>query len=286
MLKRSLILLAITLCIPLSALAESLRVSATWLNEHLSKDKLVIIDTRNPEDFEMSHIPGAVNLPDKLTYLNKQENGLIAEPNTIEPLFREKGLDHDSFAVIYDDGKMIDAARVFWTLEVYGIQEVRVLDGGFTEWSEKGFKVSDQAIQVKPSKYVTRVNHRRIASKLSTRLASMNPRQSVIDARSSKAYRGEVSTAKRYGHIPSAVNISVHEHFNTKANNANYLLSLEALKNLYSDVPKSEKVVLYCEVGRVSTTNYLVLRELGYDVANYDASWREWANDFNLPIEK
>ena len=33
-----------------------------------------------------------------------------------------------------------------------------------------------------------------------------------------------------------------------------------------------------------ATTNYFALRELGFDVAAYDASWREWGNDYNLPI--
>ena len=91
----------------------------------------------------------------------------------------------------------------------------------------------------------------------------MNQKQSVLDARNSAAYRGETSTAQRFGHIPSAINIAVHQHFEQQGNQANYLLSRDALADLYKDVPKDEKVVLYCDAGIVSSTNYLVLRELG-----------------------
>lgn len=43
-------------------------------------------------------------------------------------------------------------------------------------------------------------------------------------------------------------------------------------------------VSIYCSVGLASSLECLVLRELGYDVANYDTSWKEWGNDASLPI--
>ncbi len=270
----------------LPALSESLRVDSDWLNQNLAKEKLVIVDTRPIEEYELGHIPGAISLPDDLTYQHKEQSGLIVEPNIIQNVLRERGIDTESFVVVYDDGSLVDAARVFWTLEVYGLKQVRVLNGGFADWQAKNLAVNIDTPKVKASNYVVRIDHRRIASKFSTRLATINPNQRVIDARSEKAYRGEVSTAERFGHIPSAINISVHQHFEQQAANGKHLLPIDELAQIYKDVPKHEKVVLYCEIGRISTTNYLALRELGYDVSNYDASWREWGNDLSLPIEK
>ena len=266
--------------------AESLRVDAQWLKQNFDPQTMAIVDARSAEDFDVSHIPGAVNLPEKLTYQNKAAGGLIATPNVIQQILRERGIDTNTMVIVYDDGALIQSARVFWTLEVYGIKQVRVLNGGFADWVSLSYEVSDTPATPSPSNYVAHVDHRRIASKFSTRLATINQKQSIIDARNNAAYRGETSTASRFGHIPSAINIAVHQHFEKQENDANHLLSLTELGNLYKDVPKEQKVVLYCEVGTVSTTNYLVLRELGYDVANYDASWREWGNDKNLPIEK
>jgi thiosulfate/3-mercaptopyruvate sulfurtransferase len=147
------------------------------------------------------------------------------------------------------------------------------------------YLVSGEKPEVVPSQFVPTVDHRRIASKFATRLASLNPRQVVIDARPSQAYRGETSTAKRFGHIPTAISIPVHD--NVREENGELLLRKTGeLRQLYAGLPKDGKIILYCEIGRVSSTNYLALRELGYDVANYDASWREWGNDFSLPVEK
>lgn len=271
--------------LPLNLLADSLRVDAVWLSKQSDNDNLVIIDVRPKEDYELEHIPGAVHFPEALTYRNKDEGGSIVEPDVIQNNLQKLGVDTHHDIVVYDEGQIFKASRVFWTLEVYGFKKVKVLDGGMIAWKKQGLAITDEPTKRPPSKYVAMVDHQRIASKFSTQLASINPKQTVIDARSSKAYRGETSSAKRFGHIPTAINIAVHQQFENNGD-ANFLLNSSKLSELYSDVPKDEKVVLYCEVGKVSSTNYLVLRELGYDVANYDASWREWGNDFTLPIEK
>ena len=62
------------------------------------------------------------------------------------------------------------------------------------------------------------------------------------------------------------------------------LQNIDRLKELYKEVDKTKKIVIYCAIGRISATNYFALRELDYDVANYDASWKEWGNDTTLPI--
>lgn len=269
----------------LPASAESLRVDPAWLHENLAREDLVILDVRDSQEYEIEHIPGAISLPDSLSYRQKASSGRIVEPGVMQQLMRERGIRLEDLVVVYDDGGMLDASRVFWALEVYGLKRVRVLQQGYPGWRQQGYPATDAVPAVAPSAFVPRVDHRRIASKFSTRLASINPQQVVLDARPENAYRGETSTAKRFGHIPSAINIPVHANIE-RAEGGMSLRGAATLKDLYAGVPRTGKVVLYCEIGRVSATSYLVLRELGYDVANYDASWKEWGNDLALPIEK
>ncbi len=275
----------ITLTIFLSVVfahAESLRVSIEDFSKNLSMYK--IVDVRDSGLFLQGHIKGAVNLPIALTYENKSQNGKIVEPNKMQSILRDLGLDINDNVVVYDNGSFFDAARLFWTLEVYGFKNVKLLNGGFDEWDSLDLPTSTTPIKTTKSNYIASINNKRLATKFATQIASKSPTQTVIDARGIDAYEGKVSSAQRFGHIPTAQHIPAAHNLATKSGKAK-LKSIAELEETYKNVSKKQKVVLYCAVGRISSTNYFAMRELGYDVANYDASWKEWGNDFNLPID-
>ena len=284
--KISMILTAIVIASLLllqSVLAESLRISAQELKNHLSD--YIILDSRDFSNYEAGHILGALDFPVNFTYRDKKKNGQIVAPLQMQEILRQRGIDINTPLVVYDGGNLVDAARLFWALEVYGIKQVKVLEQGYDYWQQMDYPVSLKIPKVVRSHYVATINHKRLASKFSTLLATKNPNHYVIDARAHKAYIGKVSTAKRYGHIPTAVNYPfahnlMHQHGMVA------LKPVDALKQVYQKVPENKRVIIYCSIGRVSASNYFALRELGYDVANYDASWKEWGNDFSLPIEK
>ena len=265
--------------------ADMLRVTPPWLKSHLQEANLVIVDSRSQADYEVDHIPGAINFPESLTYQQKSSGGQIVEADIMQGLLRERGINYDKLIVVYDGGQLIDAARVFWAFEVYGLTNVKVLDSGYDNWTRNNYPVTGDNPVVKASDYVVSIDHRRIASKFTTQLATANPKQVIVDARAAESYQGLKSTASRFGHIPTAINIPVALNIEEHAG-MNSLRSIEELKTIYNQLPQNSKVVAYCEIGRVSATVYFALRELGYDVAKYDASWREWGNDLSLPIEK
>jgi thiosulfate/3-mercaptopyruvate sulfurtransferase len=249
--------------------------------EQLLKDinKVTILDVRDEVVFSKGHIKGAINFPINLTYEHKSINGKIIQPDKMQDILRQKGLDVSNNIVVYDNGSFFDASRLFWTLEVYGFKNVKLLNGGYDEWSTFEFPISKKAITPTPSNYIASINNKRLATKFTTQIATKNPKQTIIDARPYKAYVGKVSSAKRYGHIPKAIHIAAHDNIETKR-----LKTKEELQKLYNGINKNEKVIIYCAIGRIASTNYFALRELGYEVANYDASWKEWGNDYNLPV--
>lgn len=279
--KNKLYLLIVLFITQLSLNAEDLRISINELANNISKYK--IIDVRNSEDFSISHIKNALNFPVSLSYENKKVDGKIVVPNKMQTLTRNLGLNVDDNIVVYDEGSFFDASRLFWTLEVYGFKNVKLLNGGLDSWEEKNLPTSTETLKVQKSNYIASINNKRLSTKFTTQIATKNPNQVIIDARSHDSYIGKESLAKRYGHIPKAINIAA-VHNLKKEEKTIKLQELDALKELYKDINKNKKVVIYCAIGRVAATNYFALRELGYNVSNYDASWKEWGNDFELPI--
>jgi len=279
--KRTIYLLLFLLLslVPLSA--DSLRIKAQSLSSELNNYK--VLDTRSPELYKKGHIKGALNFPIILTYEHKKINGKISQPNKMQKTIRDLGLHSDDAIVIYDDGTFFDAARLFWTLEVYSFSNVKLLNMGYDSWEIAGYAVSTIATKVKKSNYIAQINNKRLATKFTTQLAIRNPNQVIIDARNYNSYIGKQSRAKRYGHIPKAINIPATHNINYD-DSVRKLKSIKNLKDTYKSINKNQKVVLYCTIGKISATNYFAMRELGYNVSNYDASWKEWGNDFNLPI--
>lgn len=279
--KRIIKLLLVISLLPFVLNAQNLRIE---IDELLKKpDNYKILDVRNDKEFFKGHIKGALNFPVKLTYHNKNVDGKVINPHRMQVLARNLGIDVNDSIVVYDGGVFFDAARVFWTLEVYGFKNVKILNAGYQEWIEKKLPTTRALRDVQRSKYIAKVNNQRISTKFTTQIATRNPNQVIVDARNYNAYVGKESSAQRFGHIPKAIHIPAVHNLNQEERETK-LKDTSELKDLYKDINKDKKVVIYCAVGRIASTNYFALRELGYNVSNYDASWKEWGNDFNLPV--
>jgi len=233
--------------------------------------------------YNQGHIQGALSFPISLTYEHINQNGKLTNPVKMQKLLRSLGLKTDSKIVIYDNGDFFDASRLFWSLEVYGFTHVKLLNTGYDSWDLSSFPTNTITPIVKQSNYIAKINNKRLATKFSTQIATKNPNQIIIDARPEKAYNGLKSSAKRFGHIPKAQNFPASHNINYK-DSGQKLQTISRLKEIYKNIDKKKKIVLYCAVGRISSANYFALRELDYDVSNYDASWKEWGNDTSLPI--
>lgn len=261
--------------------ADDLRLQMEQLSKNISNYK--IIDVREVNLYQEGHISNALNLPVALSYDDKSINGKLTEPNKMQEIIRKLGIDVNDQIVIYDDGTFFDSARLFWGLEVYGFKNVKLLNGGFNEWNKLNFLVSKETPDIKESNYIASVDNKKLATKFSTQIATKSPSIIIMDARKYIAYIGEESIAKRFGHIPEAISKPATHNIAT-VNDFPKLKDLKELEELYKDIDKSKKIISYCDIGRVSSSNYFALRQLGYDVANYDASWKEWGNDSELPI--
>ncbi|OIP07927.1 MAG: sulfurtransferase [Betaproteobacteria bacterium CG2_30_59_46] len=95
---------------------------ATILPEQIPAEdwkNVYIIDTRDADQYQKAHIPGAVNID------WRQVLGLRAE------------LPSDRMVLVYCNAGTL-SAQAGLALRVAGMENVRILQGGFDEWKAKG----------------------------------------------------------------------------------------------------------------------------------------------------
>lgn len=249
-----------------------------------SDSDLILVDVRDSETYQVSHLPGAINLPVEHTFNDNGDHTRIASLEQIREILSNAGVSNSDYLVLYDDGVLKDAAHVFWVLETYGHKRLSVLDGGLAAWIQQHGELTSIVIPRQKTQYIPNIATHRLSTELTTLLGTKNVNVAIIDARNHKEYLGINSMARRKGHIPNAISIPWTENL-THAKAYASVKSTQALRALYAKLSKDESVIAYCNRGKESAVTYLVLRNLGYNVSVYDGAWLEWGNDDQLPIE-
>ncbi len=131
-------------------------VSTAWLAERLAdscSDVRVVdcrwylkpFDMRDPDvEYARGHIPGAVHLRWDTHWADAEHPipGMLAQPKAFAEAMAGAGIGNSTTVLVYDDGHVTVAARLWWALRVYGHRAVAVLDGGIGRWVAEGRPLS------------------------------------------------------------------------------------------------------------------------------------------------
>ncbi len=202
----------------------SLLVTTTWLATHTGEDGVAVVDVRRAKDFEAGHVPGAVSIPTSATY-DPGSRGDIGPREQIAARLGAQGIAASTHVVLYDEGRSTAAARVFWTLEVYGHEKVSVVDGGFGKWKAEERETTGSPTAVTPVEYVIGSQPGRLSTLDQILEDVEDPDVVMLDARSSREYES--------GRIPAAVHIDWVQNYT--ADEVPLFKSPAELRKLYGD---------------------------------------------------
>ena len=267
-------------------------VNTDWLEKNLSNTKLHIIEVSvDTGVYERGHIPGAVNIRWHTDLVDPIKRDIASKEN-LQKTLQALGVNNDSTIVIYGDSNNWFAAWGAWVFDVYGVKNVKLLDGGRKKWEAEKRPVTPIATAVKTGNIELSDANNALRARLSDVVAVANKKSNtvMVDIRSPDEYTGKIfapagftETAIRAGHIPGAVNVpwasAVAEDGSFK--------SVEELKKVYGAVGVDGKtpIITYCRIGERSSHTWFALRKiLGYEVRNYDGSWTEYGNSVGNPV--
>ena len=266
-------------------------VTGEWLEKNLDNPKVKVVEVSvEPGLFERGHIRGAQNIVWHTDLVDKVERD-IAKPEQFQALVQRLGINDDSTVVIYGDNNNWFAAWGAWVFDIYGVKNVKLLDGGRKKWEADKRPLDNRVAAAKPGNLKVAAPNTKLRARLADVLdASKTKNAAIIDIRSADEFNGKIfappgsqELSVRAGHVPNAVNVTW-----SKAVAADGTFkSADELKKLYAEVgvDGSKPIITYCRIGeRSSHTWFLLSKILGYDVKNYDGSWTEYGNAVGVPV--
>jgi thiosulfate/3-mercaptopyruvate sulfurtransferase len=200
-------------------------------------------------------------------------------------LFARIGYTPQKHIVAYDDEGGGWAGRFLWTLEIIGHKHYSYLNGGVHAWYREQHPVTADVTNVEPTAVNIALDDSAIADIDTVRAALGVPAIKILDARSREEYLGLRTSSLRAGHIPGAVNLDWIDLMDRTRNLR--LLPEAELRKKFTDlgIQPGHTIITHCQSHHRSGLTWLVAKALGFPAKAYHASWGEWGNRDDTPVE-
>lgn len=281
-------------------------VSAQWLSQH--QHEVNIVDVRSdPASFSKApafttdkgtktlatlggHIPGALLLDFGKTRVARTIDGreikaMLPDQQTFQALMRGIGVKAGKPTVIVPEGASgadLDmAARVYWSMKVYGDDHLALLEGGTTGWLQQGLAFDTAPTAAGEGDWTATAPRTKYIASSQDVAKAIGSGVQIVDARPMPFYVGltkkpDVGSA---GHIKGAVNLPP-ELRTASTGGAEHYLSPAQYQAIFKhlDIKASKPSITYCNTGHLASGAWFVLSEVmkNPNTRLYDGSMLEW----------
>jgi thiosulfate/3-mercaptopyruvate sulfurtransferase len=246
-------------------------IEAKDLKDYMNKQGVVIVDMQKPEDYAKGHLAGAVNIPMANIVISVPVPNMLAPKEQIEAVLGAKGIGNDTTILIYDNNNNMEAARLWWTLQVYGHENAKVISGGIKAINAAKLQTNTETPSVASVKYTAKDKNTDIIATIDEVKAQVNQPQKntvILDTRSAEE--------NAEGTIPGSTLINYIEN---NYNDGTYK-SVQDIKILYLEngIKPEKQVIMYCKTSVRAAQTYLAMYNAGYrNLKVYDGAWLEWS---------
>ena len=264
-----------------------------------------------PEEYAEAHIPGAIHLD--TNRLEDPRDWNRRSPAELEDAPRGLGITHDTTVVVYGRDTVgqanekwpgrragqIAATRALSILHYAGVDDVRLLDGGYDRWVNAGYPVETQARAPEPvGAFGVSIPHRPEA------IVDIDEVRAILADRdgavlvSVRAWMEHIGRVSGYADIRQAGRIAgdVWGNSGSDAYHMQHYRNIDNTMRAYPEIAASwaaaaitpdKRVAFYCGTGWRASEAWFCAHLQGWErIAVYDGGWREWSQDpVHNPIE-
>ncbi|MBI3830565.1 MAG: sulfurtransferase [Planctomycetes bacterium] len=242
----------------------------------------VILDARERAKYEQGHVPNA-RWVDHAAWA--QAFGAGKDDEGWSKRIGELGIAADARVIVYDDNNAKDAARIWWILRYWGLEDARLLNGGWQGWVSGGLPTEKAEPPAAKAPFPAKAQAKRLATKDELLKSLEKATLQIVDARSEKEFCGvENLTNKRAGAIPGAKQL---EWSDLLEKTSHRFKPAAELRKLFEDagISLDKPTATHCQSGGRASVMAFGLELMGAkDVRNYYASWAEWSSADDTPV--
>ena len=260
-----------------------------------SAERPVVLDTRGGyKDYFRGHLPTAHHI--NFDTLRGTDQGVPVQylPDDLtRALLVRAGIDRQRVHLVYATGaelpndEILSASMVAYLLEKFGVEDIRIVDGGLPAWKAGQHPVTQDYFGNPPGSLPEKMRPE-ISIPLEEVLARKGkPGVVLVDARPYNEYLGQDDVWLRKGHIPGA--ISFHWARLMEADNTHQFRPFEQVKADLeaAGLTPDKDIIVYCGTSREGSLLRFYLRHVARypRVRLYEGSWKEYVSLKQHPAE-